>query len=195
MSSLFPRNVIDGPSTWTCILDEAAVEAAVDRCAKALNEKFIFYTGGSPEGRGSYPQKDTGPPILLPILRGAVYFAVDLSRKLLFDHKISFIEVSSYGNRSDADAIHCQTIGNYLSDQLTGRDIIIIDELFDRGETLQYVTDLVRKMDIKSITTCTAMIKGKERPSSSDVRTSTALSSLTSGWSATVWMIGGRNGS
>lgn len=82
-------------------------------------------------------------PLLLGVLNGAFMFAAELMRNLEIECEISFVKFSSY-NGTDSTGNVREVIG--LTEQITGRDIIIIEDIVDTGLTMQkMITSLSAK--------------------------------------------------
>lgn len=88
--------------------------------------------------------------LILPILKGSFVFAADLIRAL---HKVGvvssveFITVSSYGENKIAGNIR---LVHDIDSDIAGRDVLLIDDILESGNTLQFVSDLVQKHGAKS---------------------------------------------
>lgn len=135
------------PENWKILLDKNEIEKGVEYCAEKLNERF-----------GNSKEKF----VVIGILKGAVYFQVDLSRRLTFDHSLSFISASSYQN----DQVQETIIVKYLNPKdLEGRKVILVDELYDNGHTINQVKKeiiKVTKLKEDDIFTCTLFKKNKQ---------------------------------
>lgn len=82
--------------------------------------------------------------LVLPILKGSFIFAADLIREL---HRagvtstVEFIAISSYGAGQESGEI--RLLHDFDSD-ITGRDILLIDDILESGKTLKFVRDLLK---------------------------------------------------
>ena len=95
-------------------------------------------------------------PLLLGILNGAYMFAADLSRAITTDCEISFVKLSSYkGTGSTGDV---QTVLG-LDIELTGRHIIIVEDIIDTGTTLSRFLVALEKENPASIALCCCFFK------------------------------------
>ena len=88
-------------------------------------------------------------PIFLAILNGAFVFAADLTRACKFDHEISFIKLTSYEGTTSSGKVTTQ-IG--LQEDLTDRDVIIVEDIVDTGTTIYHFLPTLKKYNPKSIT-------------------------------------------
>lgn len=74
-------------------------------------------------------------PLFLVILNGSFMFASDLFKRLRIQAEISFIKVASYSGMTSTGKI---TTAIGLIEQITDRDIIIIDDILETGNTLYH---------------------------------------------------------
>jgi len=88
-------------------------------------------------------------PLIVGILKGSVMFAVDLLKELSIDVEIDFMDVSSYGasTRSSGEV----RIIKDLSTQAFERDILIVEDIIDTGNTLLYLKGLLEERQAKSV--------------------------------------------
>lgn len=98
---------------------------------------------------------------LVCILRGGVFFLTDLMRKIDVPHTIDFMAVSSYGTSR-------QTTGQVritydLKDEITGRNVLLVEDIVDSGYTIGSVLDLLRTRHPEELKVCTLLDKPERR--------------------------------
>lgn len=100
--------------------------------------------------------------LLVCILRGAVIFLTDLSRQLTVPHALDFMAISSYGvgNRSSSGVVR---ISMDLTTNITGKDVLIVEDIIDSGNTISYVLELLSTRKPKSIQVCALLDKAERR--------------------------------
>ncbi len=76
-------------------------------------------------------------PLLVCILKGAVFFMADLARQIEIPCEMDFMAVSSYGSASDSSGV--VRILKDLDADITGRNVIIVEDIIDSGLTLSYL--------------------------------------------------------
>lgn len=105
---------------------------------------------------------DCGDLLLLCILKGGIMFLADLTRHINVPHEIDFLAVSSYGRgvRSSSGNVR---IDMDLSENITGRHILIIEDIIDSGHTLRFVMDVLQTRQPASIKLCTLLDKASMR--------------------------------
>ena len=90
--------------------------------------------------------------IMVGLLKGSVAFMVDLMRKVNLDFSIDFIVASSYGS------------GTVSSGQsVEGKDILIVEDIIDSGNTLDFITKYLKAKKAKSVKLCTLFNKPDRR--------------------------------
>jgi hypoxanthine phosphoribosyltransferase len=93
--------------------------------------------------------------VLVGVLRGAVYLLADLSRALRTPHRIDFVEYQSYRGTSKSEGQLVKTCSSPLADA----DVVIVDEVYDTGETLERLYEALRNERPHSLTTCALFVK------------------------------------
>jgi hypoxanthine phosphoribosyltransferase len=100
-------------------------------------------------------------PVILGVLTGAFIFAADLVRELTCDFDVDFVRVESYGNATSTSGSAKITMNSKLD--LTGRDIIVVEEIIDSGITLNALLKSLKDSGAKSIALCTLVNKTARR--------------------------------
>lgn len=101
--------------------------------------------------------------ILICILKGAVYFAIDLSKNIKNENLIiDFMKVSSYGinNRESTGNINFSLD---VSQSIEGKNVIIVEDIIDSGITLNYLYDYLKKKNPESLKICVLLDKKERR--------------------------------
>jgi len=106
--------------------------------------------------------KDSKDLLLVCILRGAVIFLTDLSRKITIPHAIDFMAISSYGagTRSSSGVVR---ITMDLTTNISNKDVLIVEDIIDSGNTMSYVLELLSTRKPKSIKVCALLDKSERR--------------------------------
>ena len=100
--------------------------------------------------------------LLLCILRGAVIFLSDLMRCLTIPHAVDFMAVSSYGIGARATSGQVR-ITLDLTASITGRDVLVVEDIIDSGRTLASVLDLLRARNPRTLEVCVLLDKTQRR--------------------------------
>ena len=100
-------------------------------------------------------------PMLISVLRGSYIFMADLTRAINLDLTVDFMVVSSYGAGTVSSGQ--VEIKKDLSDSIEGRDLIIVEDILDSGNTLYYLLEVLRARKPASIRLCTLMDKPERR--------------------------------
>ena len=100
-------------------------------------------------------------PMLVSVLRGSYIFMADLTRAISLDVTVDFMAVSSYGAGTVSSGQ--VEIKKDLSDSIEGKDLIIVEDILDSGNTLYYLMDVLRARKPASIRICALMDKPDRR--------------------------------
>lgn len=104
---------------------------------------------------------------LICVLKGAYVFMADLARYLTVPVRIDFMSVSSYGSGTRTSGV--VRITKDLDADISGRHIIIIEDIVDSGLTLNHLRSLLGTRSPASIAICTAFDKPARRRVEIDV--------------------------
>jgi hypoxanthine phosphoribosyltransferase len=99
--------------------------------------------------------------LLLGILRGAVVFLSDLMRCLELQCEIDFMEVSSYGAGTTSSGV--VRILKDLREDITGRHVLIVEDIIDTGLTLSYLRRTLLARRPASLEICALLSKPSRR--------------------------------
>ncbi len=102
-----------------------------------------------------------GPVHVVIILKGAVFFGVDLARALGRETTLGFLAAASYGNGTRREG-HAEIDLKYL-DEIAGRNVLLIDDILDTGHTLSRTLALLEERNPASIRTCVLLDKPARR--------------------------------
>lgn len=100
--------------------------------------------------------------LLLCILRGAFVFLSDLVRRLEIPCSLDFMAVASYapGARETTGMVR---IGYDPATELSGRDVVVVEDIIDSGHTLASVLELLRARHPRSLEVCVLLDKVERR--------------------------------
>jgi hypoxanthine phosphoribosyltransferase len=102
-----------------------------------------------------------GDLVLIGILRGAFVFLADLIRQLTVPVAVDFIGAASYGSRTQTSGQ--VAITKDLQVPVSGRDLLLVEDIEDTGITLQAIQNKLKKLAPRSIKVCTLIDKRERR--------------------------------
>ncbi|NIM92322.1 MAG: hypoxanthine phosphoribosyltransferase [Anaerolineales bacterium] len=100
--------------------------------------------------------------MLICILKGGVMFLTDLMRALSIPHTIDFMAVSSYGAGA-RDSEGQVRISLDLTTSIADRNVLLVEDIIDSGNTIASVLALLRTRGPKSLRVCTLLDKAERR--------------------------------
>ncbi len=104
---------------------------------------------------------DTEKLIVVGLLRGSFVFIADLARELDLPVEIDFLEASSYGNSTESSRE--VRILKDLRGEISGRDVLVVEDIVDTGYTLHHVLSLLKSKKPKRIEACALLDKPSRR--------------------------------
>jgi hypoxanthine phosphoribosyltransferase len=107
-------------------------------------------------------------PLLVGILRGAVVVLADLMRNVELACEIDFMEVGSYGLGSTSSGV--VRILKDLQEDITGRHVLIVEDIIDTGLTMSYLHDLLLTRKPASLESFVLLSKPSRRQVDIDVK-------------------------
>lgn len=99
--------------------------------------------------------------MLISVLRGSFVFMADLCRRIDLPCVIDFMSVSSYGKGTSSSGQ--VQITKDLSSDISGKHIIVVEDILDSGNTLSYLLKLLEQRNPASIRLCTLLDKPDRR--------------------------------
>jgi len=120
-------------------ISEMEIAQAIDRLADQIDK--------------DYKDKE---PLFIVVLNGAFIFAADLLRAIPSNCEASFVKLKSYDGFKSTEHVE-QLLG--LETDIAGRDVIIVEDIIDTGNTLKQFMPLIRAQNVKSLRLATLLFK------------------------------------
>ena len=95
-------------------------------------------------------------PLLLGVLNGAFIFAADLMREMTIPCEVSFVKLASYQGTTSTGKV-TEVLG--INEDLTGRDIIIVEDIVDTGLTMKRMIESLGTRNPASVSVCALLVK------------------------------------
>lgn len=126
------------------LINEETLHKRIDEIAKQIEEE--------------YKDKEI---ILICILKGSVFFTVDLAKRINGNVKLEFIRVSSYGEGTKSTGEIKMKLD--LKDSIQGKDVIVVEDIIDTGRTLSYLIEYLKMKKPNSVKLCALLDKPERR--------------------------------
>lgn len=120
-------------------IPEAEVNEAVARVAAELSVKYA--------GKR---------PLFVGVLNGSFFFAAELLKRLTIECEITFVKVASYHGTSSTGKV-TDLIG--FNERIEGRDVVILEDIVDTGNTIVHILELLHDRHPASISIATLLFK------------------------------------
>jgi hypoxanthine phosphoribosyltransferase len=137
------RNEMDG-DILKVLLTEEQIKARIRQMGEQISEQF---TGKN--------------PLFLGVLKGCFVFMADLIRACPIKSDLEFIAVSSYENATVSSGR--VQITHDLQQDITGRNVVIVEDILDSGNTLLFLRDYLRTKGAATVTIVTLLDKPSRR--------------------------------
>jgi len=112
--------------------------------------------------------QDSDNLVMVGLLRGSFVFMADLARAIKVNHSVDFMTASSYGNSMESSRdVH---ILKDLDDNIEGKDVLLVEDIIDTGNTLSKVLQILNLREPNSIQICTLLDKPIRREEEVDVK-------------------------
>jgi adenylate kinase len=143
--SLLPKNIFGliqlHDLKFTPFISEAEINAAIEKVAAEINEEF--------KGQN---------PFFLGVLNGAFLFAAEVIKRFEGDCEVNFVKLSSYQGTGSSGEVS-SLMG--LTDPLEGRNVVVIEDIVDTGNTLESIDRILRTEKVKRYKIATLFYKPK----------------------------------
>jgi len=124
------------------LLDEKQLQAGVERLAAEIDR---FYS-------------DQRPLTVIAVMTGSIVLFADLIRRLSMPQRVGVIQASSYRGGTKSGQLE---VDSTMLIDVKGRDVLLVDDIFDTGRTLDRLTRLIKELGATS--TKTAVLLHKHR--------------------------------
>jgi hypoxanthine phosphoribosyltransferase len=111
---------------------------------------------------------DGRPPLLVGVLKGAFVFMSDLARAIRLPVEFDVMAVASYGSSTTTSGV--VRIVKDLDSDLTGRHVLVVEDIVDSGLTLSYLRRSLLAREPASLEVCALLVKEGRQPSKLDLR-------------------------
>ena len=125
------------------LLSEAQIQEKVKELAECLTVE--------------YADKN---PVFIGVLKGVVIFFADMVRKMNFPCEIDFMCISSYGGTNTTGNV---AVKKDISADIKGRHVVILEDIYDTGNSLTFVRDYLLAKEPASLKICTLLDKPERR--------------------------------
>lgn len=140
---MMPRDLFDDIDY--ALIDQQRLMARIDELAAAIAADYA----------------EIDDLLLLAVLKGSVIFMSELSMRLRRPHRLDFMAVSSYGASTQSSGV--VQIRLDLKDNITDRHVLIVEDIIDSGNTLNYLRRLLLARHPASLRICTLLNKPSRR--------------------------------
>lgn len=128
------------------LVSEEELTAICDKLAAQMTEEY---------------QNSEHELVFVVILKGSIFFATDLIRRVPLHSEIEFMKVSSYGKSTQSSGFIQVQLD--LKRDITDADVVIVEDIIDSGRTLQKLRDLLLHRGAHSVKCCTLLDKPDRR--------------------------------
>lgn len=121
------------------LLSETELQSGVDRVAAEITARY-----------------GEDPITVVAVMTGSLIMLADLIRRLTMPVRVSLIQASSYRGGTTSGNL---TIKEDMMLDVTDKDVLVVDDIFDTGKTLRAVVDSVKSMGPRSVATAVLLHK------------------------------------
>ena len=125
------------------ILEENIKEETIKAKVKELGESI-----------SNHYRKDSSLTVIC-VLKGSLLFTADLIREIKINTKLEFLDLSSYTGKVRGRIV----LNKEIDFSITGKDILIIEDIIDSGNTINFILEEFKKKKAKSLKVATLLFK------------------------------------
>ena len=114
--------------------------------------------GGGRQIREDYAGKQIH---LICVLKGGVFFMCELAKRITVPVSMDFMCVGSYGDGTASSGV--VRIAKDLDESIENKEVLIVEDIIDSGNTLYYLIDVLKKRNPASMRLCTLLDKPDRR--------------------------------
>ncbi len=130
--------------TIRVLIPEEKVDQRIEELGKKISEDYA--------GRQIH---------MICILKGGVFFMCELAKRITVPVSLDFMCVGSYGDGTKSSGV--VRIAKDLDESIEDKEVLIVEDIVDSGNTLYYLMDVLRKRNPASIRLCTLLDKPDRR--------------------------------
>lgn len=120
-----------GDKQFVKYISEKEIDAALDVVAEKVNKEY-----------------ENDIPLVLIVLNGGIVFGCDLLKRLTVPCNLGCIRVKSYSGTQSTEKVR-EVVG--LEDDIEGRRVLIVDDIIDTGNTIEYLINLFMSKKAKDV--------------------------------------------
>jgi hypoxanthine phosphoribosyltransferase len=137
------------------------VETVKDAVGEILIEEDVLQARITELGQEISKEYEGRDLLLVGVLKGAVFFMADLMRELSVPCEIDFMAISSYGASTDSSGV--VRILKDLDANISGRDVLVVEDIIDSGLTLSYLMRSLKARKPATLEICALLTKPDRR--------------------------------
>jgi hypoxanthine phosphoribosyltransferase len=98
--------------------------------------------------------------VVISVMRGAVFFTVDLTLKMKTKMKYEFLTISSYEGTESTGTV---VLREDLRESIEGKDVLILEDIIDTGRSMSFLLNYLKGKNPKSLKVCALANKASRR--------------------------------
>ena len=99
--------------------------------------------------------------VFVSVLKGSIFFAVDLAKKFKGDARIDFLRVSSYEGENSTGNINLKIA--LKEENIKDKNVLIVEDIIDTGRTMKFLVEYINGLGAKTVRSCSLLDKKSRR--------------------------------